>query len=202
MSKLDSSDLLANPIDQFAAWFAEAEQIASLQFSNAACLSTVDPEGFPDGRIVLLKGFDARGFEFYTNSNSLKGQSLSTTPAAAMTFYWDGLGRQIRIKGEVEMLSAEEADEYFASRPRDSQLGAWASKQSSRLESRELLEARVREFAQKFDGKQVPRPPHWNGYRIKPKRMEFWQLGEHRLHDRFEYLSDTTGAWHRERLYP
>jgi len=166
------------------------------------CLSTIDRDGFPDGRFVLLKGFDERGFVFYTNAESRKGLSLAECPRAALSFYWEPLQRQVRIQGVVEQVSGSEADEYFASRLRLSRIGAWASQQSRTLPERSVLLKRVREYQEKFRGKDIPRPPYWTGYRVLPLRVEFWQLRASRLHDRFLYERDAAGAWRITRIYP
>ncbi|MCB0322356.1 MAG: pyridoxamine 5'-phosphate oxidase [Bdellovibrionales bacterium] len=201
MASLEITALDQNPVQQFAAWFDEALTCEAIRYANAVCLATVDENDRPDGRIVLLKAFDERGFCFFTNSNSVKGRALARRPHAAMTFYWDPLERQVRIQGTVEQVSAAEADEYFASRPRGSQLGAWASEQSRPLESREALEERVTEFTRQFEGRPVERPAHWNGYRLCPSKIEFWQAAQFRLHDRFEYRKDGA-SWAITRLYP
>ena len=196
------SDLSPDPIEQFRRWFANAEAEPRIVFAEAVCLSTLGPGKTPEGRMVLLKHFDERGFVFYTNLESTKARSLARHPRAGMTFYWQPLGRQVRIRGVVEPVSADEADAYFATRPRESQLGAWASDQSRDLDSRAMLEDRLRAAQQRFAGGDVPRPPHWSGFRIVPEAIEFWQEGPSRLHDRFAYERDATGEWMRRRLYP
>ena len=196
------SALSADPIEQFGRWFADAEAEPRIVFAEAVCLSTLGPAGTPEGRMVLLKHFDERGFVFYTNLESTKARSLARHPRVGMTFYWQPLGRQVRIRGVVEPVSADEADAYFATRPRESQLGAWASDQSRDLDSRAMLEDRLRAAQQRFAGGDVPRPPHWSGFRIVPEAIEFWQEGPSRLHDRFAYERDATGEWTRRRLYP
>lgn len=198
---LTRADLHDDPIDQFDRWFRHARESSRLQMPEATCLSTVDEDGYPDGRVVLLKAYDARGFVFYTNLRSRKGRCLVARPRAALTFYWESLGRQVRVQGDVERVDAEEADAYFATRPLGSRLGAWASLQSEPLESRELLEARVRELESRYPDGEIPRPEHWSGLRVVPRRVEFWQEGSHRLHDRFLYVR-AGGGWRVERLYP
>jgi len=190
-----------DPIQAFARWLADAENLSAMQYPNAVTLSTVRADGTPDGRIVLLKGVDARGFTFYTNHESAKGRALDEHPAGALTFYWDRMGRQVRVRGRVERVSAEESDAYFASRPRESRIGAWASAQSRPLASREALVARVRELTAQYTGGEVPRPPHWGGYLLRPDEIELWQEGEFRLHDRFLYERADSG-WKVVRLSP
>ena len=196
------ADLSPDPVEQFARWFAEADAEPGIAFAEAACLSTLDRDGTPEGRMVLMKGADARGFVFYTNLESRKGESLAAHPRAGMTFHWQPLGRQVRIRGAVEAVSAREADAYYASRPRGSRLGAWASDQSRELESRAALEARVRAVEERYAGQQPPRPPHWSGFRIVPDEIEFWQEGRFRLHDRVAYRRADSGEWVRTRLWP
>jgi pyridoxamine 5'-phosphate oxidase len=199
---LKLSDLATCPFQEFGRWFSLARRCFWLEFGDGMCLSTIDHAGCPDSRMVLLKGYDSRGFVFYTNSLSRKGQQISANPQAAINFYWEPLQRQIRIQGALETVSPAEADAYFASRPRLSQLGAWASNQSAALVSRDELISRVEDFKQKFAGGPVPRPPHWLGYRLLPKRFEFWKLKPSRLHDRFVYTIRPEGGWCITRLYP
>ncbi len=199
---LARGDLAADPVEQFARWFADAEADRRIVFAEAVCLSTLGPDGTPEGRMVLLKGFDARGFVFYTNLESDKGRSLDAHPRAGMTFYWQPLGRQVRVRGPVEPVLAAEADAYFGSRPRGSRIGAWASDQSRELESRAALEDRVAALEDRYADRDVPRPPHWSGFRIVADEIEFWQEGRARLHDRIVYRRDGAGAWERRRLYP
>ncbi len=196
------ADLADDPLEEFARWFAAAEAEPGIVFAEAVCLSTLGPEATPEGRMVLMKHFDARGFVFYTNLDSAKSRALAAHPRAGMTFYWEPLGSQVRIRGPVEPVSAAEADAYFASRPRESRIGAWASDQSRELENRAALEARVRELEARFADGDVPRPPNWSGFRIVPEAIEFWQEGHARLHDRFAYERDGVGGWTRRRLYP
>ncbi len=197
---LEESDLDPDPFQQFHYWFAEAR--SGLLYPNAFTLSTVDEEGSPDSRIVLMKGLDSRGFTFFTNFTSAKGRELAATPKAAMTFYWDHLNRQVRVRGTVEDVSPKEADEYFATRPRDSQLAAWSSLQSQPMAGRGEMEQRFAEFAKKYEGAEVPRPPHWSGKRIVPRSFEFWQERKNRMHDRFVYRPNGDNHWNIIRLYP
>ena len=199
---LRRGDLSPHPVEQFARWFAEAEADPRIVFASAVCLSTLGPDRTPEGRMVLLKHFDARGFVFYTNLESAKSRSLTAHPRAGLTFYWQPPGRQVRLRGPVEPVSAVEADAYFASRLRESRIGAWASDQSRELGNRAALEERVRALEDRFADREVPRPPHWSGFRIVPEAIEFWQEGEARLHDRFRYERDGAGGWVRRRLYP
>ena len=199
---LRRGDLSPHPVEQFARWFAEAKADPRIVFAEAVCLSTLGPDRTPEGRMVLLKHFDARGFAFYTNLESAKSRSLNAHPRAGLTFYWQPLGRQVRLRGPVEPVSAAEADAYYASRPRESRIGAWASDQSRELGNRAALEERVRALEDRFADREVPRPPHWSGFRIVPGAIEFWQEGEARLHDRFLYERDGAGGWARRRLYP
>jgi pyridoxamine 5'-phosphate oxidase len=175
-----------DPVKQFQLWFDEASA-SGVPLPEAACLSTVSREGEPEGRMILLKEADERGFVFYTNFNSPKARSLQAHPLAALTFYWEKLRRQVRLVGKTEKVSDAEADAYFDSRPRESQLGAWASFQSEILDARETLEKRFEELSRKYEGKDIPRPAHWSGYRIVPAKIEFWIERPNRLHDRFLY---------------
>jgi len=199
---LDSDRLGIDPLSVFQGWFQDARSLSGLRYPDAACLSTVTADGWPRGRIVLVKGADSRGFPFFTNYRSAKGRELEATSRAALTFYWDDLARQVRAMGSVERLAPEESDEYFRDRPAGSRLGAWASEQSEPLDSREVLVRRVGEFAERFRGGEVPRPPHWGGYLLRPVEVEFWQEGADRLHDRFRFRTDGAGGWIRERLNP
>ena len=199
MPPLAAADLDPDPIEQFRTWFAEAESEAPL--AEAVALATVDGEGLPDARMVLLKGFGPDGFRFFTNYESAKALQLDAGGAAALIAYWRELDRQVRVRGTVERLGAEDSDAYFATRPRDSQLGAWASPQSRPLESRAELDTRLAEATERYDGGPVPRPAHWGGYLLRPRSIEFWQGQVARLHDRFRYARDGDG-WRIERLAP
>lgn len=191
-----------DPYQMFHQWMEEAEK-TEVNDPNAMALATADSGGQPSVRMVLLKGVDARGFVFYTNSGSQKGQELAVNAKAALCFHWKSQCRQIRIQGDVVKVDAMEADAYFASRNRGSRIGAWASQQSQPLDSRETLQKRVADYDARYgDEEAVPRPPYWNGYRVIPKRIEFWSDGEFRLHDRFVYRSKTDGQWDVRRLYP
>jgi pyridoxamine 5'-phosphate oxidase len=203
LGSLSSEDLGPDPISAFQAWFREAQAGSRMEYPDAVCLSTVDPEGWPQGRIVLLKGADPDGFVFFTNARSQKGAALARTPHAALTFYWDDLGRQVRVQGSVERVPEEESDAYFRTRPRGSQVGAWASRQSEPLESRAVLEARADEIEALYAGQEVPRPSHWGGFRLIPREIEFWQARESRLHDRIRYRrGGPAEVWVPERLSP
>ena len=195
----------ADPIAEFQAWLAEAAG-SEPNDPNAVCLATATPEGRPSARMVLLKGVDPRGFVFYTNLESRKGGDLAQNKQAALLFHWKSRRRQVRIEGRAEAVTAEEADAYFATRPRAAQIGAWASQQSRPLEGRFALEKAVAQYGVKFGLGKVPRPPHWSGFRIVPVRLEFWQDGAFRLHDRIVYARDPAlqgdDGWRTERLFP
>lgn len=198
---LDAADAAPEPAEQFGRWFQQARE-AALPEPNAMCLSTVSAEGRPAGRIVLLKEYTAEGFVWFTNYESRKGQDLHAHPAAALTFFWAELERQVRIEGRVERISHQESDAYFRIRPRESQIGAWASPQSRPIGSRHELELREQEAIQRFGNKEVERPPHWGGYRLRPAYFEFWQGRPSRLHDRLIYTLTPAGLWQLSRLAP
>lgn len=197
---LDAADLLADPVDQLNKWYAEAES-AGVAEPNAMVLGTVDEHGHPDARVVLARGIDARGIVFYTNRESDKGVQLAVRARASAVFAWLELHRQVRVRGAVSWVDDAVSDAYFASRPRDSQIGAWASEQSRALADRAELEARVAEVGARFEGAEVPRPPHWGGYVISIETIEFWQGRPNRLHDRFRYARHGDG-WQIRRLSP
>jgi pyridoxamine 5'-phosphate oxidase len=191
-----------DPFALFDAWFADATQ-SEINDPNAMTLATVDAHGLPDARIVLLKGHDRDGFVFYTNTQSAKGQELAANPVAALVFHWKSLTRQVRVRGSVTVVSAEEADIYYQSRARDSRVGAWASQQSRPLADRAMLEAAVRDTEARFGTGAIERPPHWSGYRITPRSIEFWHDRPFRLHDRIVFTRDgNVQEWSKQRLFP
>jgi pyridoxamine 5'-phosphate oxidase len=200
---LDRDDLPDDPIALFRRWLADAES-AGVPLPNAMALATADQHGHPSVRHVLLRGIDDRGFQFFTNRESRKGRELSENPWAALVFLWKRLDRQVQVTGSVAPLSDQESDAYFASRPRDAQLGAWASPQSAPIDGRAELDARVAELSDRFPD-EVPRPAHWGGYIVSPHTIEFWQGRRHRLHDRFLYTCTPEGSdrcWRIQRLAP
>ncbi|MBW4616540.1 MAG: pyridoxamine 5'-phosphate oxidase [Desmonostoc vinosum HA7617-LM4] len=198
---LGKTEVDPNPFAQFKNWFAQV-LAAQLPEPNAMTLATATPDGKPSARMVLLKDFDERGFVFFTNYNSRKGQELDVNPQASLVFWWVELERQVRIFGGVERVSEIESDYYFHSRPANSRLGAWASNQSEVIESREILEQRLRELQSKYENQEVPRPPHWGGLRVIPTEIEFWQGRSSRLHDRLLYKRLENNSWKIERLSP
>jgi pyridoxamine 5'-phosphate oxidase len=221
---LDRDDLAADPLAQFTRWFADAStshggsrlrRIGIALFElwhavrgrppvdvNAMVVATATVDGVPSARTVLLKGVDARGFTFFTNYDSRKGRELADNPRAALVFFWPGLERQVLVSGDVRRLPADESERYFRSRPRGSRIAAWASPQSAAVTDRAALEERWGETAQRFPGERVPLPPHWGGYVVDPRRIEFWQGRPNRLHDRFSYTRGADGGWRIERLAP
>jgi pyridoxamine 5'-phosphate oxidase len=198
---LSEADMNPDAVRQFETWFQQA-MAANLPEPNAMTLATATPDGQPSARIVLLKMFDASGFTFFTNYDSRKGRELTANPHAALLFFWPELQRQVRIEGRVECVSEVESDAYFRSRPLGSRLGALASNQSEVIADRDVLEERVRELMQRYSDGEVPRPPHWGGFRVRPLTIEFWQGRPDRLHDRLRYQRLQTAGWRLERLSP
>lgn len=201
LESLDETKVATDPFLQFSRWWDDAVK-SEIDEVNAFTLATADKSGMPAARILLLKGFDPRGFVFFSNYNSNKGKELEDNPRASMVFFWKELERQVRISGSVEKVDAAESDAYFHSRPAGSRLGAWASAQSSVISSRLVLQENVERLQKEFEGKEIPRPPHWGGYLLRPKSVEFWQGRPSRLHDRILYRSDEKGSWKLERLSP
>jgi pyridoxamine 5'-phosphate oxidase len=197
----DSRQVTADPFAQFENWMAEA-WIHEPEDANAMTLATTTPDGLPSARIVLLKGADARGFVLYTNKQSRKAEELAANTRAALLFHWKPLGRQVRIEGRVADVTDAEADAYYATRARISRLGAWASDQSRILPDRAVLERRLAEYEAKYPGEDIPRPPHWSGYRVIPERFEFWQNMPYRLHDRTVFTRAADGGWSVGKLFP
>jgi pyridoxamine 5'-phosphate oxidase len=201
LPELSEASVDPDPIKQFDRWFADAIA-AGLKLPNAMTLATATPDAVPSARVVLLKDFDEQGFVFYTNYDSQKGCELEANPRAALCFYWSALDRQVRISGSVTKVTREESASYFHTRPVDSQLGAWASNQSAAIESREVLEEKMRQLVREYEGGEVPLPPYWGGYRLAPEMIEFWQNRLSRLHDRLRYTRQPGGNWLIERLSP
>jgi pyridoxamine 5'-phosphate oxidase len=197
---MHEADMDPDPVVQFRAWFENVIE-ADLHEPNAMILATATRDGRPSARTVLLKGYDEHGFVFYTNYEGRKASDLEANPACALLFYWGELERQVRIEGRAVRLSGEESDAYFASRPRGSRLGAWASEQSQPVEDRSILEERVKALEAEYEGREIPRPPFWGGYRVEPDTIEFWQGRENRLHDRLVY-GRIGGGWKMQRLQP
>jgi len=194
------SAILVEALDRFRQLLRSA-QATSLREPTAVTLATCGKDGVATARVVLLRGFDERGFVFYTNTLSTKGRQLAENPQAALCFYWDELGEQVRVEGHVDRVADAEADAYWAGRPRDSQIGAWASRQSETLDRRATLEARVAQYESQFAGRNVPRPPHWTGYRLVPRRIEFWKSMPARLHERVVYERQAD-EWSKRLVYP
>jgi len=201
MRGLSEADVDADPLRQFETWFQQALAV-NLPEPNAMTLATATPDGQPSARAVLLKAFDASGFTFFTNYDSRKGREMAVNPRAALLFFWPELQRQVRIEGTVERVTEAESDAYFRGRPLGSRLGAWASAQSEVIPGRDVLEERVRELMQRFPDGEVPRPPHWGGFRVRPLVIEFWQGRPDRLHDRLRYQRVQAAGWRLERLSP
>lgn len=199
--ELARKDLDISPFKQFDKWMHNALK-AEIAEANAMCLSTITKDGYPTSRIVLLREYDEDGFIFYTNYLSDKAKELDKTPKAEVNFFWPQLQRQMRIRGNIEKVSKEKSDKYYASRPRLSQISAWASKQSSQIDSRKNLEQNMQQYMKEFEGKDIPRPEDWGGFRLKPFRMEFWQGRLSRLHDRFVYTLNEAQKWEISRLSP
>lgn len=200
LSALNETDIAESPIEQFSRWWHDALNSEIFEV-NAMTLSTATKDGKPSARIVLLKGFDKKGFIFFTNYESEKGQQLAENPHAALNFFWKEIERQVRIEGTVEKVDAAESDIYFFSRPEGSRLGAWASPQSKVIENRAILDNNVTYYTKEFQN-SIPRPPHWGGYRVMPLKIEFWQGRSNRLHDRIQYTKTAEGSWKAERLAP
>jgi len=201
LQSLLEKDVAPNAIAQFNSWWQEAIH-SEIDEVNAMTLATASADGIPAARIVLLKGFDERGFVFFTNYESFKGMQLAENPRACLVFFWKELERQVRITGLVEKVNDAESDAYFNSRPEGSRIGAWASPQSQVIESREWLQEREKTYAKDFSGKPLKRPAHWGGYRVKPVTIEFWQGRPSRLHDRLQYTLEGSNEWKIERLAP
>lgn len=200
-SELSEASVAPDPFQQFAVWFQDALS-AGVAEANAMTLATATSDGRPSARMVLLKGYDPRGFVFYSNYDSRKGRELAENPWAALVFFWPELERQVRITGAASRVPREESEAYYRSRPLGSRIGAWASRQSEVIDGREGLERRVRELAAEFEGREPPLPPNWGGYRLSPDSVEFWQGRPSRLHDRLRYRRAEGGAWVLERLSP
>ena len=201
MNRLTRASAGTDPLELFTRWLAEAEQ-ADLVLPNAMSLATVDAEGRPRARMVLFKGLESGGFVFYTNYRSAKARELESRPDAALTFWWEPPGRQVRVEGTVRRLDAEISDAYFRTRPRDSQIGAYASRQSEEVADHHQLEGQYREIEKRFEGQEIPRPEFWGGYVLMPERIEFWQNASGRMHDRIRYQRTANGGWRQDRLFP
>ena len=199
-SILSVAETADNPTEQFRKWFEEARKGQATE-PSAMVLSTASPEGRPSARVVLLKDITETGFVFFTNYKSRKGKEIEANPYASLTFFWPELERQVRIEGKLQKVDQQISDSYFSSRPRNSQIGAWASPQSEQIPNRGILETRERDYIERFDGKDIPRPEHWGGYELIPDQLEFWQGRKSRLHDRILYVKEP-GGWTRKRLAP
>ena len=198
---LRESDLHPDPLEQFRQWLKQA-QAAGIRNADAMTVATATRDGRPSARVVLMRGLDKRGFAFFTNYESAKGGELAANPRAALVFYWEDLGRQVRVTGTVARVSAEESERYFSTRPRESRVAAWASRQSAVIESRAALEERFGELDAAYPGEDVSLPPFWGGYRVSPETIEFWEHRDSRLHDRLRYTRRPDGGWTIERLSP
>lgn len=201
LQSFTEADAATNAIQQFTSWWKDA-LASEIDEVNAFTLATATKEGKPSARIVLLKGYDEKGFVFFTNYESRKGRTLAENPLAGMVFFWKELERQIRIEGAIEKVSAKESDDYFFSRPAGSQVGAWSSPQSNVIDNRSIIEENVKKYEQQFADSPITRPPHWGGYRLAPQLIEFWQGRPNRLHDRLQYTLQQNGEWKMERLAP
>jgi pyridoxamine 5'-phosphate oxidase len=201
LRSLNEKDVNANPVVQFTKWWDEAVQ-SEIDDVNAATLATATLNGKPSARIILLKGYDERGFVFFTNYESNKGREIAANPQVSLVFFWKELQRQIRIEGTVEKVNTKESDEYFSSRPTGSRIGAWASPQSHVIKDRSEIEENAKKYKQQYPDENIPRPPYWGGYRIKPELIEFWQGRPSRLHDRIQYSLQKNNTWKIERLAP
>jgi|SRR6516164_589070 pyridoxamine 5'-phosphate oxidase len=201
LNSLSEEKVGRDPFDQFGQWWNEA-LASEIDEVNAMTLATASNDGIPSARVVLLKGFDEKGFVFFSNYNSYKGRQLEENPRACLVFFWKELERQVRITGLVEKVSSGESDEYFKSRPEGSRLGAWASPQSEVIPDRHWLVENEKKFREKFDGSEIQRPRHWGGYRVKPISFEFWQGRHNRMHDRIQFSLEENGTWKIERLAP
>ncbi len=201
LHSLNETDVATNPVEQFTRWWDDAVN-SHIEEVNAMTLATINPEGHPNARIVLLKGYDEKGFTFFTNYQSSKGKELAQNPHACLVFFWKELERQVRIEGVVEKIAAAESEAYFQSRPVGSRIGAWASPQSTVIGGREVIEQNVSDLEKKYANTDIPRPEHWGGYIVKPTRIEFWQGRSSRLHDRILYTAQNNQQWKIERLAP
>lgn len=201
LQTLDEAGVAADPIQQFGIWWQEALQSEIVEV-NAMTLATANEQGVPSARIVLLKGYDERGFVFFSNYESKKAGDLQVNPMASLVFFWKELERQVRVSGRVEKVTELESDQYFQSRPEGSRIGAWASPQSTVISSRQVIEEKVEALQVSFEGKEIPRPLHWGGYRVVPSNIEFWQGRSSRLHDRIQYTLQSDDNWVIERLAP